>query len=117
MKTKTWIAVIAGVFVLAVVLSAAVLLPGKPAARAEVWSEGELLEILDLTQDRELTVKTAGGSNTLTVRDGTLAVTAADCPDGLCMRRGWCSSGQTVCLPNRLVIRFAGERTVDGVSG
>ena len=45
-------------------------------------------------------------------------LTEADCPDGYCMDRGFCSGGaQIVCLPNRLVISFLASEEVDFVVG
>ena len=63
-------------------------------------------------------METGHGTNTVTVKDGKIAVTAASCPDSYCMKRGFCQGGaQIVCLPNRLVIEFVGSQTVDGVVG
>ena len=54
----------------------------------------------------------------MTVHDGKIAVTAADCPDGYCMQRGWCSSGaDIVCLPHHLSIRFLQTDGLDAVTG
>ena len=118
MKTRTWILIIGAWFLLCAGLSFWLLLPGEAAAAAEVWSEGRLLYTLELNADQRLTVTGGWGSNEITVRDGKIAVTHADCPDGYCMDRGWCSSGaEIVCLPNRLVIRFVGKQPIDGVSG
>ena len=118
MKSKTWAIILAAVLLVSIGLSLWLLRPGEDAARAEIWSEGELLHTLDLSVDRQITVTTEQGSNTVTVRDGKVAVTDADCPDHYCMDRGWCSGGtQIVCLPNRLVIKFLGEQQLDGVSG
>ena len=84
----------------------------------EILSEGKVLYTLSLSVDRELTVETDRGYNTVTIRDGKVAVTEASCPDHYCMNRGFCSGGvEIVCLPNRLVIRFLGEQKIDGVSG
>ncbi len=117
MKTKYWIAVFAAVLVICLGLSVLLLLPGEPAGFAEVYSEGKLLYTLDLSENREVTVSAEKGSNVITVRDGKVAVTQADCPDGHCMQRGYCNSGvQIVCLPHELVIRFTGEPAVDGVA-
>ena len=117
MKTKFWILILAAL--LAVSLAAAWLLQGKQDAQAvQVYSEGKLLYTLPLSQDAQVTVETARGCNTITVQDGKVAVTAADCPDGYCMARGFCHGGsQIVCLPNRLVLKFTGEAPLDGVSG
>ena len=116
MKTKAWILCLAALLVLCAAISAWVLWPGEQALWAEVWSDGELVETVSLMVDRELRVQSAGGVNVLTVQNGKIAVTHADCPDGYCMDRGYCDRGtDIVCLPNRLVIRFVAKQEVDGV--
>ena len=118
MKTRTWILLIAAMLALCVGLSALLLWPRAGMQYAEIWSEGELVQTVDLGVDRELTVTTERGTNVITVRDGKIAVTQADCPDHYCMERGFCDGGaQIVCLPNRLVIRFVGAQEVDSVVG
>lgn len=118
MKTKYWIAVIGGVLVLCLVLSALLLLPAEPATFVQVYSDGRLLHTLELTKDTRLTVESGYGTNVITVSGGKVVVTEATCPDGHCMRRGFCSSGaQIVCLPNRLVLRFTDTGGIDGVVG
>ncbi len=118
MKTRTWVILLAAVLVLCLGLSLWLLLPGGAASQAQIWSEGELLYTLDLHIDQEKTVTSQYGTNVITVRDGKIAVTQADCPDHYCMDRGFCSSGaQIVCLPNRLVIKFTGEQALDGAVG
>lgn len=114
MKTRVWILI----FVVLAVLCAAASLPllfGEEASYAEIYSHGELVKTVRLSIDQEFTVD---GHNTVTVKDGKIAVTWADCPDGYCVSRGFRSSGgDIVCLPNRLVISFVGEQEVDSVVG
>ena len=118
MKSKTWAIILGAVLLVSACLSLWLLRPDQTAAKAEVWSEGELLYTLDLSMDRQVTVTGSEGSNTVTVRDGKIAVTDANCPDHYCMERGWCAGGaQIVCLPNRLVIKVVGGQQIDGVSG
>ena len=119
MKTKTWILLLSLILALCLGFSAFLLWPREPAAYAEITSQGELIRTVDLSVDQEFTVTTPGGGiNIITVRDGSIAVTEANCPDHYCMDRGFCSSGaQIVCLPNRLVIRFVGEQAIDAVVG
>ena len=118
MKSKTWGILLACVFVLCLLLSLWLLLPKTASTQAEIWSEGKLLYVVDLTVDQEKTVTTEKGTNVITVKDGKIAVTHATCPDGYCMHRGYCNSGaQIVCLPNRLVIRFTGKQPIDAVVG
>ena len=118
MKSRSWAILLASILVVCIGISVA-LMNGKPAARAEISSNGEVVQIVDLRIDQEFTVTAPdGGSNTITVRDGKIAVTYADCPDGYCVQRGFCNSGtQIVCLPHRLVIRFLDEQKIDGVVG
>lgn len=115
MKTKTWIILLFLLLLLSILLSIFLLRPGESAKFAEVLSGGRVVKTVNLAIDQTFTVTAPnGGSNTITVRDGKIAVTEATCPDHYCMDRGYCSSGaQIVCLPNRLVIRFTGKQDVD----
>ena len=117
MKTKYWILLLG--LLLAVSLVAAAWIGNHREARAvQVYSQGQLLYTLPLSVDTAVTVETDRGTNTITVRGGKVAVTAASCPDGYCMKRGFCSGGaQIVCLPNRLVLKFTTEAPVDAVAG
>ena len=118
MKSRTWGLILAAVLVPCAGMSLMIFLPQQKAAQAEIWSEGRLVKTVSRSTDQELTVESAGGVNVITVRDGSVAVTRADCPDGYCVKRGFCDGGaQIVCLPHRLVIRFVGKQAVDGVAG
>ena len=118
MKTRYWVIIFAVLLVICGSFSLLLLLPSSPAGQVEVWSEGKLLTVLDLNKEQDLTVQSAQGTNVITVRDGAVAVTSADCPDHYCMQRGFCDGGaQIVCLPNRLVIKFVGAQEVDGAVG
>ena len=118
MKTRTWIILLCALL-LGSVLACIPLLTSKPAGRAKITSDGEVITIVDLKVDQEFTVESdRGGSNTITVKNGAIAVTEAECPDHYCMKRGFCDGGtQIVCLPNRLVITFLEEAEVDFVAG
>ena len=117
MKNKYWILIFGVIFALCAAL---VFFPknSTPAQRAQVVSDGDLVRIVNLHEAQEFTVEAGGGSNTITVKDGKIAVTAADCPDQYCVRQGFCNSGkQIVCLPHKLVISFLGESEIDGAVG
>ena len=117
MKTRYYIVIFAVLAAVCLGLSA-VLLKGNEGRFVEVRSEGKLICTLDLQVDQVRTVETALGKNVIEIRDGAVAVTQADCPDGYCMHRGWCRGGpEIVCLPNRLVIRFLEDGGVDAVAG
>ena len=119
MKTKTWILLFALLLIACLGLSMPLLMPGEAATHAQITSWGQVIKTVDLHIDQEFTVETPEGDrNTVTVRNGKIAVTEASCPDHYCMNRGFCNSGtEIVCLPNRLVIHFLGEQTIDAIVG
>ena len=84
-------------------------------AAAEIYLGGELVTRLPL--DRDGTYEVEGDyHNTVTVKDGKVAVTHSDCPGGDCLHSGWISTAgrSIVCLPNRMEIRLTGAES-DGV--
>ena len=114
MKTKTWIILFGAVAAVCILLTLP-LLSREGARFAKITSRGETVKTVDLLIDQEFTVD---GKNTVTVKDGKIAVTWADCPDHYCMKRGFCDGGtDIVCLPNRLVIEFLGDQEVDAAVG
>ena len=118
MKTKYWVIVLAAILVLSAGASVVLFLPGKEAATAQITSDGAVNRVVNLHADQSFTVPCPGGYNTVTVRDGKIAVTEASCPDQYCVRQGFCNSGRDiVCLPNALVISFGGEQEIDGQIG
>ena len=119
MKTRTWILLIAAAAAVCLGLSALLLTCGGDAVYAQISSGGKIVKTVNLRIEQQFTVTGEnGGSNTITVRDGQIAVTEADCPDHYCMERGFCGGGTPiVCLPNRLVVRFLGEQSVDAAAG
>lgn len=94
------------------------LYPAVQNGTVEITVNGELYGIYALQEDRQLVIEHPdGGSNTVVVKDGTVYVSAADCPDKLCVKQGSISRrGQSVvCLPHGLVItvKDAPEDIVD----
>lgn len=86
---------------------------------AQIYMDGELIRTVSLTTDQEFTV-TSAYTNTVTVRNGAIAVTGSDCPGGDCLHCGWIhGTGKSiVCLPNGLEIRVVSQNNdVDFVVG
>ena len=118
MKSRYWAILIGLIVLLAAASSLLLMADTAPSGWAEVSSDGTLIRTVNLSTDQEFTVPCPGGYNTVTVKDGKIAVTAADCPDGYCMERGFCSGGTPiVCLPHKLVIEFEGKQEIDGMIG
>lgn len=103
---------ILSVFAAAFLLAAAFSIPaGEEKAAAAVVEQGGK-EILRLRLDREESVRIscAEGYNIVTVKDGRVAVTEADCRDQICVHQGEIQAfpETIVCLPHRLLIRLEG---------
>lgn len=81
---------------------------------ALVLREGELMYELPLDIDAEVEI-CGEYTNTVTVLDGRVSVTASDCPGEDCVHSGWISSAgrSLVCLPNRVEVRISGASQVD----
>ena len=109
-----------GVVVLLAVLVFALFLPGEETGGyAEIYQDGKLLQTVPLDRDGEFEIS-GQYSNTVTVRDGQIAVTASDCPGTDCISCGWISSSgrSIVCLPNGVEIRVVSrDGDVDFVVG
>ena len=109
-----------GVLALAVVVFA-LCLPRdtEDELSAHIYLDGKLITVVSLEMDQEFVI-TNRYSNTITVRDGAIAVTASDCPGGDCLHCGWIRGpGKSiVCLPNGLEIRIVSAKgDVDFVVG
>ena len=115
MKNKYWIMLLGAIAVWCLVLAII------PAANQKTGTvrvkSGNTAITVDLQKDQEFTLDAAGGGyNTVTVKDGKIAVTEADCPDQYCVQRGFCAGGTPiVCLPHNLVIEFLGDQEIDGI--
>ena len=118
MRSWKW-AVLLGILLLLSCVSGFLLLgSGSDSDTAQIVSDGQVIRTVDLRTDQEFTVIGSGGYNTVTVKDGRIAVTDASCPDRYCMHRGFCSGGTAiVCLPNKLVIRFLDAQEIDAAVG
>ena len=52
-----------------------------------------------------------GGTNVLVIENGQAYMTYANCPDGVCVRRGKISyvGQRIICLPNKIVVAVIGS--------
>lgn len=111
---------IAVVVILAVLVAVCFLPKGSSdAVVAEVYQDGELLRTLSLGENTSFVV-TGTYTNTITVEDGKIAITASDCPGEDCVHSGTIhTSGRSiVCLPNGVEVRVVSAQSdVDFVVG
>ena len=100
---------------------AACFLPENTAApvQAEIYRDGNLIKTLSL--EEETSFEVAGKyTNTVTVKNGRIAITASDCPGEDCVHSGavQASGRSIVCLPNAVEIRVVNAGSdVDFVVG
>ena len=109
--------------IVAIIAAAVILcflpLSRKPAAKAQIYMNGELIKTVSLSDDQEFSLDGAY-SNLITVKDGSITFSDSDCPGRDCVHSGSIrSEGRSlVCLPNRVEIRVvADESDVDFVAG
>lgn len=120
MKRKIVMAVLAVVFLLGIAGSIWAL--NAPQKRmVQIKSGGKVVCTLDLQTEpnRRFTVTAAGGSNVIEIKDGSIRVLSADCPDQTCVKMGWLSSAAmpVVCLPHGLVMEYIdADSGVDAIS-
>ena len=80
---------------------------------AEIYQNGNLLMSIPLnhrqTETRTFTIEGENGCfNEVEIRQDSIRILSADCPDKLCIRQGFIHNSRLplTCLPNRLVIRL-----------
>ncbi len=95
------------------VAASAVMLLNKPkTAKVEILQDNKLLYTLDLENDAgKYKIPDAnGGYNVVEIYGGEVFISEADCPDQTCVKMGKLDSGiPIVCLPHKLVVKFAEE--------
>lgn len=119
MNTLTKRACLLAGVVLAILISCALVLVLRRNAAGEnttylacIYQDGRLLQTIPLDRVQETYAfpleATDGGSNTIEISPGGIAITQADCPDQICVRQGRITDSllPITCLPHRLVIEL-----------
>lgn len=68
---------------------------------------GQVMQVLDLSKDQEMTIETPnGGTNHLVVKNGVIWCDDASCPDKLCVKQGkkHLDTDTIVCLPDQMIV-------------
>ena len=85
----------------------------QPAGQmVEIIQDGTTLYTFDLSKAKNQTVRIDapdGGYNIVTIQDGTIFMSEANCPDQICVHTGILRSENVpiVCLPHKVIIHFA----------
>ena len=117
---KFWIAVCIAVFVGSLIWAAAAHFTSSSGSTVRIVRDGEVLYTLDLDKepDREITVEYEGRKNVIDIKDGSIRMLSADCPDKCCIEQGAMNKERMfpiICLPNRIVIEPA-DSELDAVA-
>ncbi len=110
--TKWDVVLMAALAMTSVVLFAVVCrLPRSPGMYVEVSVSGTVTQQLPLAEDGIFVIQGIGGTNTLTIADGSARITDADCPDAVCVRaHGIKQTGeQIICLPHQVICEIVGD--------
>ena len=110
-----------GLVLVLVVAVLACFLPknGSEPCVAQIYHNAELVKTVDLSIPQEFSV-TGNYTNTITVKDGKISVTASDCPGEDCVHSAPIdSTGRSiVCLPNGVEVRVVTQASdVDFIVG
>lgn len=108
-KHRADIIVIAAILIFSLLILAVMTLTRKEGATVAVEINGETVAEYPLMIDAVYTLN--GGTNILTIENGTARISESSCPDHICENKGKIKYvGQTiVCLPNRLTVTVKGN--------
>ena len=116
-KTKIWIVVLLSVVLLGLLgfFALSRLGGGTIAVITVDGQEYWRIDLSRVTESYDIEIDTKYGHNTVHVAPGRIAVTQADCPDGICVAQGAIDRGgiPIVCMPHRLVVKIEGSG-IDG---
>jgi len=124
LSNRTWLLLLGVVLALCVLGTAAARILAPRGDVAVISLDGQEVARIELSKVREpyelsLTGK-SGITDIVEVAPGRIRVREADCPDQVCVRRGWlegAGAAAVVCLPNRLVITLSGDAEGDAALG
>lgn len=115
-SVKICIIILSVIFISAVIM---IFVTDRPTENnlIEISQNGEIIYTIDISEENR-TIKIDspdGGYNIIEIKDGKVRVSDADCPDKTCMKTGYLRSEgiPIVCLPHKLIIKFADERSTE----
>ena len=90
----------------------------KPHSQTvQIIQDGTVLYTIDLEQaeNQMIEIEYQGSKNVMQIKNHKISVINAECPDQTCVKMGELKSGAApiVCLPNKLVVKFAEIDDID----
>lgn len=80
----------------------------KPGTYVKIMVDGEMVRLISLEEEEAYIVKEETYMNTIVIKDGSVSVTEANCPDKICVNHSAINAvGETIiCLPHKLVVEI-----------
>lgn len=106
------------VIIAVLILSALLFIPnlsGHDKLIADIYLDGEIVETVELDSVADTYTISPTDTSQITVKNGAICFSYAECHDELCVKSGWLTSkGQTAaCLPEKIVITIKGNSDID----
>ena len=109
MIKKNDVLLIGAILVLALIAILVISLTKADGSKVVITVDSEIYQTLDLNTDQTVTIEGNDGRlNVVEIKDGTVKMSQADCPDKLCVNhRDIHYNHETiVCLPNKVVLEI-----------
>ena len=109
MIKKNDVLLIGAILVLALIAILVISLTKADGSKVVITVDSEIYQTLDLNTDQTVTIEGNDGRlNVVEIKDGTVKMSQADCPDKLCVKnRNIHYNHETiVCLPNKVVLEI-----------
>lgn len=116
---KITTAVLLIIFVLSLIFSVVIMFKNDNDRIAYIYSDGKLIYKIDLNDvENSYTLKVEYGEecyNIIEVKNGSIGVIEASCPDKICMQSGFITNSAlpVTCLPNKMIIKIEGKSEDD----
>lgn len=123
-KTKAFTAAVLLMFIVSAAVFIKMGLDSRNNSLVKIVSDGKVIYEFNLQGHNEEIIDIPspnGGKNTVEIKDGTVFVADATCPDKLCIKQGkrgadCMNAAPIVCLPNKMYISVGGG-DVDAAAG
>jgi len=109
MFKKNDLILLGGIFIIALVVIVIINFTKTEGDNIVILKDGKVYETLDLNKNTTFTIKEDNGAyNIITIQDGWVSMTEADCPDKICVKHSKIHyNGESiVCLPHKLVVEI-----------
>ena len=116
MFKKNDLILLGGILIISLVVIVIINFTKTEGDKIVILKDGKVYETLDLNKNTSFTITEDNGAyNIITIQDGWVFMTDADCPDKICVKHSKIHyNGESiVCLPHKLVVEIHNGETND----